>query len=106
MTKMPIRNWHLMEAIIAVLFQFTHVPVIRFKQPRWLYAHAILYILVHSIILSSVVLLPVIRSDKIVIMIMSFLHQAMAVMISPTAGSHAFAKFTASPKKAIGIASA
>jgi hypothetical protein len=42
-----------MEAIIAVLFQFTHVPIIRFKQPRWLYAHAILYILVHSIILSS-----------------------------------------------------
>jgi hypothetical protein len=41
MSKMPIQNWHLMEAFSAILFSIhsrAGYSVIRFKQPRWLYA--------------------------------------------------------------------
>ena len=54
---MQIRNWH-DGSHSAVLFSFTHVPVIRFNQPRWSYADAIPYILIHSMILRPIVLLP------------------------------------------------
>jgi hypothetical protein len=52
---MTIRNRH-DGSLGAVLFQFTHVPVIRFKQPRWSYVDAILHTLIHFMIIRPIVL--------------------------------------------------